>query len=347
MSPPKQVPIEGVSSVDPPPSPGIGEEDVVLLVVEEAVEEDAFSRRDRNRHALVPVPDLPDAETVDRFQTGMAWPGGVGGPDAARYHRVCVVAFPSSPVRAWVTAFFAAEVPSLVESGGLWWCVPPFDRRHVIPVSAAAGLALAEEWERLRPQPPPPAPPAPPAPKLHPGWWDRPGSGGWWSGPEVVVAATDPGRCHLRVREGRRSFCGRPAKELDYVEPPVQPEDVAPDRRCPECARLWWEEIRPERERERRDVVRRVEANQGLLAAFNQLDAINQAIADAPDRPAAHAALTAEPFGYSDFQAFHILSSPTGHWTAEARADLETQWASLHSWLARLDAFFAERPNHH
>lgn len=323
---------------------GIGEEDFVLLVVEEAVEDDAYSRRDRHRHALVPVLDVPDAETVDRLRKGMAWPGEVDDPDAARYPRVCVVAFPPSPVRAWVTAFFAAEVPWLVEGGGLWWCVPPFDRRHVHPVSAADGLALAEEWERLRPQPPPPASPAP---KLHPKWLDRPGSGGWWSGPEVVVTATDPGLCHLRVQEGRRSFCGRLAKELDYVEPLVRPEEVAPERRCLECSRLWWEDIRPERERERRDVVHRVEANQGLLAAFDQLDTINRAIAAAPDRPAAHAALTSEPFGYSDLQAFHILSSPTGRWTAEARADLEAQRAGLQSWLTRLDAFFAEGPDHH
>src|SRR2546429_629009 len=58
-------------------------------------------------------------------------------------------------------------------------------------------------------------------------------------------------------------------------------------------APLWWAELRPQREEERRDALRRWEATEGVLAAFDQLDAINRAIADAPDWPAAHTALTA------------------------------------------------------
>jgi DNA gyrase/topoisomerase IV subunit A len=108
---------------------------------------------------------------------------------------------------------------------------------------------------------------------------------------------------------------------------------------------LWWEEIRPQQEWERRDVLRRREATEGLLAAFDQLDAIHRMIADAPDWPSAHAALTAEPFGYTDLQAFHILTFPAGRRTAEGRSDLESQHAGLRTWLARLDAFFADRPD--
>jgi DNA gyrase/topoisomerase IV subunit A len=149
----------------------------------------------------------------------------------------------------------------------------------------------------------------------------------------------------LRVQEGRRSFCGQRAKELDSPEPAVDLEEIPQDRRCPECARLWWEEIRPEREWERRGVLRRIEASEGLLAAFDQLDAINRTIANAADWPSAHAALTAEPFGYTDFQAFHILSFPAGRRTAEARADLEAEQLDLRSRLAELDAFLAQGPN--
>jgi len=317
----------------------LGQQDVLWLVVEEAVEDHAFSRRDRDHHALIPVPDVADADILDGLRKAMSWPGAVDDPERSRYHRVCIVAFPSSPVRTWVTAFFVAEVPWLVEAGGLWWCLPPFDRRHATAISAVAARDLADQWERLRPEPPP----APAGPKLHPGS-DRPGTGGFWSGPEVVVAAGDPTVCHLRVREGRRSFCGRPAKELDHPEPYVRVDEVPTERRCPDCARLWWEEVRPERERERRDVLRRVEANQGLLAAFDQLEAINRTIADASNWPAAHAALTAEPFGYSDLQAFHILSVPAGRWTAQGRTDLEAQQAGLRTWLTNLDTFFAEDP---
>lgn len=210
----------------------VEERKAVLLVVEEAVEDDARSRRHREYEALIPVPDAPDADIVSSLRTAMGWPGGRDDPKTARYHRVCIVAFPSSPVRTWVAAFFAAEVSWLVEAGGLSWCLPPFDRRHITPLNVAETRGLAGQWERLRPDPPAPAPSGP---KTRPGS-DRPGTGGWWSGPQVVVAPGDP-TCHLRVHEGRRSLCGRRAKELDYPEPPVQLEEVAKDRRCPECAR--------------------------------------------------------------------------------------------------------------
>ena len=235
----------------------MAERDVILLVVEEAVEDDARSRRDRDHEAFMPVPDVPDADIVDSLRTAMGWPGELDDLQVARYHRVCIVAFPSSPVRTWVTAFFAAEAPWLIETGGLWWCLPPFDRRHVRPMMVADALSLADQWERLQPEP---RAPARLGPKLHP-WSDRSGSGGWWSGPQVVVAAGDP-MYHLRVREGRRSFCGRPAKGLDDPEPAVHLEEIPKDRRCPGCARLWWEEIRPQREWEKRDVLRRREATE-------------------------------------------------------------------------------------
>lgn len=318
------------------------EREVVLLVVDEGVEDDVRSRRDREHEALMPVPDVPDADIVASLRRAMGWPAELDDPTMARYHRVCIVAFLSSPVRTWVTAFFAAEVSWLVEAGGLWWCLPPYDRRHITPMNVAEALASAGRWAQLWPEPPTPAPSGP---KLHPSWFDRPGTGGFWSGPEVVVAAGDP-TCHLRVQEGRRSFCGRRAKELDYPEPPVHFEEIPKDRRCPECARLWSEEMRPQRQWDRRDVLRRIEATEGLLAAFDQLEAINRTITDAPDWPSAHAALTAPPFGFTDLQAFHILMFPAGRRTAEGRSDLEAQQAGLHSWLTRLDAFFAEAPDH-
>jgi hypothetical protein len=324
------------------PVDSVEEREVVLLVVEEAVEEYARSRRDREFHALMPVSDVPDADSVDGLRKALSWPGSLDVPEIVRYHRVCIVAFPSSAARTWVTAFFAAEAAWLVEAGRLWWCLPPFDRRHMTPMDVAEVLEMAGQWAQL-------APAAPTVtsstPKLHPSWLDRPGTGGFWSGPEVVVVAGEPG-FHLRVQEGRRSFCGRPAKGLEPPEPPLELEEIARDRRCLECARLWWEDLRPQQEWERRDVLRRREATEGLLAAFNQLDAINRTIADAPDWPSAHAALTADPFGYTDLQAFHILAFPTGRRTAEGRSDLESQQADLHSWLARLDAFFADAPDH-
>src|SRR5581483_9489259 len=104
--------------------------------------------------------------------------------------------------------------------------------------------------------------------------------------------------------------------------------------------------MRPQREWDRRDALRRIEATEGLLAAFDQFDALNRTITAAPDWPSAHGALTAPPFGFTDLQAFHILMFPAGRRTAEGRSDLEAQQADQHSWLTRLDAFFAEAPDH-
>lgn len=311
--------------------------DVVLLIVEEAVEADTWERRDRRYQAFIPVPDVPTADEVAGLRTAMGWGADELDSEMSRYHRVCIVAFAASPVRIWVAAFFAAEMPWLIDASGLSCCVPPFDPRHTTAVTTEDATALIGDWERLRPAPPPP-------PSTTPGRQPgsgRPGSGGFWSGPSLAVRAADPDVFHLRVGEGRRSFCGLRAKDLGAPDPYVRYDDVPDDRRYLECAVAWLEELRPRREDERRRVSFRLEAVAGLLRAFDHLDAVNRTVADAADRPQAHAALTAAPFGYTDLQAFHILNLSVGHQTAEGRADLETQQAGLLSWLARLDAFLA------
>src|SRR5581483_2220207 len=87
------------------PMDHVEEPEAVLLVVEEVVADDAKGRRDRDHQAILPVPDLADAEAVDGLRTAMGFPGAPDDPAASRYHRVCIVAFPASPVRSWVAAF--------------------------------------------------------------------------------------------------------------------------------------------------------------------------------------------------------------------------------------------------
>jgi hypothetical protein len=256
--------------------------DVVLLIVEEAVEDDARERRDRRHQAFVPVPDVPTADAVAGLRTALGF--GVDDLDreTSRYHRVCIVAFPASPVRGWVAGFFAAEMPWLIDGGGLSYCVPPFDARHTTSVIPADATEQIGGWERLRP--------APPTPRRQPGS-GRPGTGGFWSGPPVAIRPADPDVRHLRLHEGRRSFCGLRAKDLEAPDPHVRYDDVPAQRRCPECAAAWLEELRPQQEDERRRVSFGLEAVAGLLRAFEQLDAINRTVAGASDRPGAHSDL--------------------------------------------------------
>jgi hypothetical protein len=312
---------------------------VVLLIVDQVVEDDAWERRrvHRDWQALIPVPAIPTVGDLQALRTAIGFGADQLDWETARYQRVCIVAFPSSPTRHWVTAFFAAEMPWLVDHDGLSLCIPPFDPRHMTPIAAAEVEGLAAEWDRLQP-----APPAASSskPKRHP-WSDRSGSGGWWSGPDVAIRQSDPDVHHLRIDEGRRSFCGRRAKDLDTVDGPMRWNEVPPGRRCPTCFRLWFGDIRPQREDERRRLADRLEAVTGLLRAFDELDAINRTIAEAADWPAAHSALTAAPFGYTDLQAFSILTLPGGRQTREGRADLEAEHLAVQAGLSDLDAFLA------
>jgi hypothetical protein len=255
--------------------------DVVLLIVEEAVEDDTWERRDRRYQAFIPVPDVPTAGDVAGLRTAMGWGADDLDSETSRYHHVCIVAFPASPVRTWVAAFFAAEMPWLVDAAGLSCCVPPFDPRHTTPVTPADATELIGDWERLQPAPPPPPSTTP---RRQPGS-GRQGTGGFWSGPSVAVRAADPDVCHLRVGEGRRSFCGLRAKDLDAPDPYVHYDDVPDHRRCPECTAAWLEELRPQREDERRRVSVRLETVAGLLRAFDHLDAVTAPSPTLPTGP--------------------------------------------------------------
>jgi DNA gyrase subunit A len=74
---------------------------------------------------------------------------------------------------------------------------------------------------------------------------------------------------------------------------------------------------------------RRAHIIEGLLRAIDMLDAVIAAIRNSDDRPAAQAALVAEPFSFSEEQAKHILDMTLGRLTRLGRTDLEDEMAKL------------------
>ena len=67
---------------------------------------------------------------------------------------------------------------------------------------------------------------------------------------------------------------------------------------------------------------------EGLIKALDLIDQIIAAIRASEDRPAAKAALMAEPFEFSEIQAEHILDMTLARLTRLGRANLERRWPS-------------------
>ena len=81
---------------------------------------------------------------------------------------------------------------------------------------------------------------------------------------------------------------------------------------------------------------------EGRLKAVNVIDQVIATIRASDDRAAARAALTAEPFEFSELQAEDILSMQLGQLTRLARIDLEEQIAALRATIAELEAILAD-----
>ena len=81
---------------------------------------------------------------------------------------------------------------------------------------------------------------------------------------------------------------------------------------------------------------------EGLLRAIDMLDAVIAAIRASDDRPAARAALMAEPFSFSEEQANHILDMTLGRLTRLGRTELEEEMAKLRETIAELEAILAD-----
>ncbi|HTZ09008.1 MAG TPA: DNA gyrase subunit A [Acidimicrobiales bacterium] len=81
---------------------------------------------------------------------------------------------------------------------------------------------------------------------------------------------------------------------------------------------------------------------EGLLRAIDMLDAVIAAIRASEDRPAARAALMAEPFSFSEEQAEHILDMTLARLTRLGRTNLEEEMASLRTEIAELEAILGD-----
>jgi DNA gyrase subunit A len=81
---------------------------------------------------------------------------------------------------------------------------------------------------------------------------------------------------------------------------------------------------------------------EGLLRAIDMLDAVIAAIRASDDRGAARAALMADPFGFSEEQANHILDMTLGRLTRLGRSELEEEMAQLRQTIAELESILAD-----
>jgi DNA gyrase subunit A len=81
---------------------------------------------------------------------------------------------------------------------------------------------------------------------------------------------------------------------------------------------------------------------EGLLRAIDLLDAVIATIRSSEDRPAARAALMAEPFSFSEEQATHILDMTLGRLTRLGRSELEEEMTQLRSTIAELEAILSD-----
>ncbi len=81
---------------------------------------------------------------------------------------------------------------------------------------------------------------------------------------------------------------------------------------------------------------------EGLLRAIEMLDAVIATIRGSEDRPAALAALQAEPFSFSEEQANHILDMTLARLTRLGRSNLEEELARLREEIAELEAILRD-----
>jgi len=81
---------------------------------------------------------------------------------------------------------------------------------------------------------------------------------------------------------------------------------------------------------------------EGLLRAIDLLDAVIATIRASADRAAAREALMAEPFGFSEVQANHILDMTLARLTRLGRSELETEAAELAATIRELQAILGD-----
>lgn len=87
---------------------------------------------------------------------------------------------------------------------------------------------------------------------------------------------------------------------------------------------------------------RDLEINEGYLKALDLIDAIIALIRSSEDRAAARSGLIADPFGFSELQAEHILDMTLARLTRLGRSQIEARIAELRDQVAELEAILAD-----
>ncbi|MST32579.1 DNA gyrase subunit A [Acidimicrobiaceae bacterium USS-CC1] len=87
---------------------------------------------------------------------------------------------------------------------------------------------------------------------------------------------------------------------------------------------------------------RDLEINEGYLKALDLIDAIIALIRSSEDRSAARAGLMADPFGFTELQAEHILDMTLARLTRLGRAQIEARIEELRALVAELEAILAD-----
>ena len=87
---------------------------------------------------------------------------------------------------------------------------------------------------------------------------------------------------------------------------------------------------------------RDLEINEGYLKALDLIDAIIALIRSSEDRAAARAGLMADPFGFTELQAEHILDMTLARLTRLGRAQIEARIEELRALVAELEAILAD-----
>lgn len=119
-------------------------DEAVLLLVERAYAEEAIALRDPARHAVLPIGPMQDDKSS--FLLAMGARDEDVDLRSCRYGNVCVVA----PVDRQPTliAFVASAAWSVIATGWLHACEPPYARLRARPVSLAAARAALDAVSR-------------------------------------------------------------------------------------------------------------------------------------------------------------------------------------------------------
>lgn len=120
----------------------------------------------------------------------------------------------------------------------------------------------------------------------------------------------------------------RAAEAIDAHDGPAAAEPIALDNAT------WAEAVATVADNETAKLHMRRSILAALVDSLHRIDDVNRVIRQSRTRGDAVVALTAPPFGYSEFAAQHVLDMPLGRQTEQSRELIESELASIDAKLA-------------